>query len=178
MRRTLTSPRRAFRLNKTTPVVKAIVEKFPNVSIIPVREVLATAGRVIDQIAAGVRSASLVTLITGLLVLAGAIAAGHRVRLYDAVVMKVLGATRRQVLTTYLIEFAFLGATAGVIAAFRRLVLPPGRLPNTCSRSISISTSARWDDHRRRRLCRDAARHWLDLGRAARTLRQAPCGPL
>jgi putative ABC transport system permease protein len=98
-------------------VIKAIVDQFPNVSVIPVREVLATAGMVIDQIAAGVRAASLVTLITGLLVLAGAIAAGHRFRLYDAVVMKVLGATRRQVLTTYLIEFAFLGATAGLVAA-------------------------------------------------------------
>jgi len=99
-------------------VEKAVVAKFPNISIIRVREVLATANMVLDQIAVGVRSASLVTLITGLLVLAGALAAGHRFRLYDAVVMKVLGATRRQVLTTYLLEFAVLGAGAGLIAAF------------------------------------------------------------
>jgi putative ABC transport system permease protein len=98
-------------------VEKAVVAKFPNISVIRVREVLATANMVLDQIAVGVRSASLVTLITGLLVLAGALAAGHRFRLYDAVVMKVLGATRRQVLTTYLLEFAVLGAGAGLIAA-------------------------------------------------------------
>ena len=63
------------------------------------------------------RVSFLVTLITGLLVLAGALAAGHRFRLYDAVVLKVLGATRRQILTTYLLEFSALGAGAGFIAA-------------------------------------------------------------
>ena len=81
------------------------------------REALTTVNVLLDQLAAGVRSASLVTLISGLLVLAGALAAGHRFRLYDAVVLKVLGATRRQVLTTYLLEFAVLGAGAGLIAA-------------------------------------------------------------
>jgi putative ABC transport system permease protein len=98
-------------------VEKAVITKFPNISSIRVREALATANMLLDQLAAGVRSASLVTLITGLLVLAGALAAGHRLRLYDAVVLKVLGATRRQVLTTYLFEFAALGAGAGLIAA-------------------------------------------------------------
>lgn len=98
-------------------VEKAVVTKFPNVSSIRVREALTTANRLLDQLAAGVRSASLVTLITGLLVLAGALAAGHRFRLYDAVVLKVLGATRRQILTTYLLEFSALGAGAGFIAA-------------------------------------------------------------
>ncbi len=119
-------------------VVKAIITKFPNISIIPVREVLTTVNLMLDQIAAGVRSASLVTLITGLLVLAGALAAGHRFRLYDAVVMKVLGATRRQVLTTYLLEFAVLGASAGFIAAIA-VLSPPGPSPNTSSRSASRS---------------------------------------
>jgi len=99
-------------------VEKAVVTKFPNVSSIRVREALATVNLVLDQLGAGVRSASLVTLITGLLVLAGALAAGHRFRLYDAVVMKVLGATRGQVMATYLFEFAALGAGAGLIAAF------------------------------------------------------------
>jgi putative ABC transport system permease protein len=98
-------------------VEKAVVTKFSSISVIRVREALTTVNRLLDQLAAGVRSASLVTLITGLLVLAGALAAGHRFRLYDAVVMKVLGATRRQVLTTYLLEFSALGASAGLVAA-------------------------------------------------------------
>jgi putative ABC transport system permease protein len=98
-------------------VEKAVLDKFPNISSIRVREALSTVNMLLDQLAAGVRSASLVTLFSGLLVLAGALAAGHRFRLYDAVVLKVLGATRRQVLTTYLLEFAVLGAGAGVIAA-------------------------------------------------------------
>jgi putative ABC transport system permease protein len=98
-------------------VEKAVITKFPNVSSIRVREALATANMLLDQLAAGVRSASLVTLISGLLVLAGALAAGHRFRLYDAVVLKVLGATRGQILSTYMLEFAVLGAGAGLIAA-------------------------------------------------------------
>ncbi len=71
----------------------------------------------LQQLAGGIRSASFVTLLTGLLVLAGALAAGHRHRLFDAVVLKVLGATKGQVMTTYLMEFAVLGAGAGFVAA-------------------------------------------------------------
>jgi putative ABC transport system permease protein len=104
-------------LDQEDVVEKAVLGKYSHVSSIRVREALSTINMLLDQLAAGVRSASLVTLISGLLVLAGALAAGHRFRLYDAVVLKVLGATRRQILLTYMLEFAVLGAGAGVIAA-------------------------------------------------------------
>jgi putative ABC transport system permease protein len=51
------------------------------------------------------------------LVLAGAMAAGHRHRVYEAVILKVLGATRRNVLGAYLIEYALLGLAAALVAA-------------------------------------------------------------
>jgi putative ABC transport system permease protein len=60
---------------------------------------------------------SAITLIAGILVLAGAMASGHRARVYDAVVMKVLGATRRRIMLAYALEYAFMGFGAAVIAA-------------------------------------------------------------
>ncbi len=98
-------------------VERAVSSAFSNVSVIRVREALETASELVQQLASGVRAASLVTLLTGLLVLAGALAAGHRHRLFDAVVLKVLGATKGQVMTTYLLEFAVLGLGAGFVAA-------------------------------------------------------------
>jgi putative ABC transport system permease protein len=57
-----------------------------------------------------------VALVAGVLVLAGAIAAGHRRRVYDAVVLKVLGATRGDVTRAFLIEYGLLGLAAALIA--------------------------------------------------------------
>lgn len=98
-------------------VERAVSNAFSNVSIVRVREALETANGLLQQLAGGIRAASFVTLLTGLLVLAGALATGHRHRLFDAVVLKVVGATKGQVMTTYLIEFAALGAGAGFVAA-------------------------------------------------------------
>src|SRR5579871_5023279 len=83
---------------------------------INVREALAAVGRVVRLIAAAVRLTGLLTLAAGALVLSGAIAAGHRRRVYDAVVLKVLGATRGALLSGLLVEHALLGGLAGVIA--------------------------------------------------------------
>jgi len=73
-----------------------------------------------------VRVASGVTLIAAVLVLGGALAAGHRHRVYDAVILKTLGATRRQLITAYALEYLLLGlatvlfgVAAGSIAAWR-----------------------------------------------------------
>jgi putative ABC transport system permease protein len=48
--------------------------------------------------------------------LAGAIAAGARARLYDATILKVLGATRPRIALVYVIEYGVLGAATGIIA--------------------------------------------------------------
>ena len=64
---------------------------------------------ILETIGVALRSTATVTLLAGLLVLAGAIAAGHRRRVYDAVVLKVLGATRWRVLRAFLLEYGLLG---------------------------------------------------------------------
>ena len=98
-------------------LVQRVTEQFPNVSAIHVREALAAVGRVVGLIGDAVRLTALVTLAAGALVLGGALAAGHRRRVYDAVVLKVLGATRGMILSSFLIEHGLLGALAGLVAA-------------------------------------------------------------
>jgi putative ABC transport system permease protein len=97
-------------------VDRAVAEKFPNVSVIRVREAIGAANDLLSQLADAIRAASLITLVTGVLVLAGAIAAGQRQRLYDAVILKVLGASRAKVLKVFVLEFALIGLAAALIA--------------------------------------------------------------
>jgi putative ABC transport system permease protein len=69
---------------------------------------------VVSQLVLAIRGASSIALISSLLVLAGALAAGHRARLYDAVVLKTLGATRARLLSAYSLEYGALGLATAV----------------------------------------------------------------
>jgi putative ABC transport system permease protein len=97
-------------------LLRRVTAKFPNVSAIPVREALAAVGRVVGTIGDAIGLVALVTLAAGALVLGGAIAAGRHRRVYDAVVLKVLGATRGMILAGFLIEYGLLGVLAALIA--------------------------------------------------------------
>jgi putative ABC transport system permease protein len=102
---------------KEAELTRAVAQAYPNVTIIRVKEALQAASGIIENIGLAVRGMSVVTLLAGILVLAGAMAAGHRARVYDAVVMKVLGATRLRVLTAFMLEYMLMGAGAALIAA-------------------------------------------------------------
>jgi len=95
---------------------RAVTDRFPNVSAIRVKEALAAVARILEQVGAAVRAMAAITLLSGALVLAGAIAAGHRRRVYDAVVLKVLGATRGDVGRAFLLEYGLLGLVTAVVA--------------------------------------------------------------
>ncbi len=97
-------------------LARRVTEEFPNISAIHVREALAAVGRVVGLIGGAVRITALLTLAAGALVLGGAIAAGQRRRIYDAVVLKVLGATRATVLAAYAVEHGLLGLGSGIAA--------------------------------------------------------------
>jgi putative ABC transport system permease protein len=96
---------------------RAVTDRFPNVSAIRVKDALDAIARILEQIAAAVRITAAITLIAGTLVLAGAVAAGHRRRVYDAVVLKVLGATRGDFSRVFVLEYGLLGAVTAAIAA-------------------------------------------------------------
>ncbi len=95
---------------------RAVAAQFPSVSAIPVRDVLAQLGAVVAAIAIALRATAALALIAGILVLAGAVAAGRRRRIYEAVLLKVLGATRSALTRLFLIEFAVLGFATALIA--------------------------------------------------------------
>ncbi len=100
-------------------IIKQVADAFPMVTSVRVREALETIGTVVTNLALAIRGASAVTLISAILVLGGALAAGHRHRVYDAVILKTLGATRARLLGAYALEYLMIGfATAifGVIA--------------------------------------------------------------
>jgi putative ABC transport system permease protein len=99
------------------PVDTMIGREFPNVSAIRVREALEAANTILAGIGMALRATSSIAIIAGVLVLAGAIAAGRRKRIYDAVVLKTLGATRGNILYAYALEYGILGLATGVIAA-------------------------------------------------------------
>jgi putative ABC transport system permease protein len=100
-------------------IIRQVADAFPTVTSVRVREALETIGSVVTNLVLAIRGASAVTLISAILVLGGALAAGHRHRVYDAVILKTLGATRARLLGAYALEYLMIGfATAvfGVIA--------------------------------------------------------------
>ena len=108
-----------------TALLKAAATEFPSVTAVRVREALEAVAKVVFDLTLAIRGASAITLIAAVLVLAGALATGHRHRVYDAVVLKMLGATRTRLLAAYALEYlliglatAIVGVAAGSLAAF------------------------------------------------------------
>jgi putative ABC transport system permease protein len=97
-------------------LVRRVTERFANITAIPVGEVLAAVDHVIGMIGDAIRLTALLTLAAGALVLGGAVSAGHHRRVYDAVVLKVLGATRGAIIGVVLIEHGLIGAISAVAA--------------------------------------------------------------
>lgn len=95
-------------------VQSAVVAVFPNVTAIPVREVLERVGAVLDQIALAIRLVAAFSLLSGLVVMTGALSVTRRQRLYQSVILKALGATRGFVARVFAVEYALLGAAAGL----------------------------------------------------------------
>ena len=96
---------------------RAVTDRFTNVSAVRIRDVLETITDMFKRIASAVRASASVTVVAGLLVLAGAVAAGYRRRVYDAVILKVLGATRSNIIGAFVVEYIILGSITAVLAA-------------------------------------------------------------
>jgi len=97
-----------------TALQDRVVAAFPNVTAIPLRGVLERVGEVLDQISFAVRFMASFSIAAGLVVMAGALAATRYQRLYESVILKTLGATRWAIARAFAVEYACLGATAGL----------------------------------------------------------------
>jgi putative ABC transport system permease protein len=94
-----------------------LVKRFPNFLVIDVAMVLAQVQRIMDQVIKAVEFVFLFGLLAGLVVLSAAISATHDERVFDAAIMRTVGATGRQMLSAHAAEFAAIGALAGLLAA-------------------------------------------------------------
>jgi putative ABC transport system permease protein len=95
-------------------LLRTVTAAFPGITSVRISDALDEVNALVEDLALAVRGAASVTLIASILVLAGALAAGHRHRLYDAVILKTLGATRGRILGAFLLEYALLGLAAAI----------------------------------------------------------------
>ncbi|MCC7282083.1 MAG: FtsX-like permease family protein, partial [Acetobacteraceae bacterium] len=97
-------------------ILRRVTDALPNVSAIRVQDALEAVAQLVARLGMALSATGGVALAAGALVLAGAVAAGQARRIRDAVVLKVLGASRRQIRHAFLVEFLAVGTTAGVLA--------------------------------------------------------------
>lgn len=95
---------------------KQLTKAFPTVTFINVNDFLTKVKEVVSDASAAIDATAFVAIIAGILVLAGAIAAGFRQRVYESVILKVVGARRGQVLSAYALEFLAVGLITALIA--------------------------------------------------------------
>jgi len=98
-------------------VEAAATDAFPNISAIRVRDALQAAADMLAGIGWAIRGTAALTVLAGAVVLAGALAAGRRRRIYDSIVFKVLGATRGRIAQVFAVEYGLLGLVTGGLAA-------------------------------------------------------------
>jgi putative ABC transport system permease protein len=97
---------------------RAVVERFPNVSMIDLTLVLNTLDSILSRISSAIRFVAMFTILTGLAVLISAVLSSRAQRLKESILMKTLGAPRRQIVTAIVAEYLFLGAISCVTAVF------------------------------------------------------------
>ncbi|MGH8206717.1 MAG: ABC transporter permease [Steroidobacteraceae bacterium] len=104
-------------LSPTSAAMSDLVHRFPGVSIFNVGDLLAQARAVIDKAVSAVQSVFLFTVLAGLTVLLAQVQATREERREETAIVRVLGARRSMIVASVVVEFALLGALAGVLGA-------------------------------------------------------------
>ncbi|MFK4820638.1 ABC transporter permease [Ochrobactrum quorumnocens] len=102
--------------NLAPDVLRQVTKTWPAVTTVSVTDALDVANDLISQLATAIRAAASIALAASVLVLGGALAAGNRARVHDAVVLKTLGATRGTLIAAYIVEYMLLGLATAVFA--------------------------------------------------------------
>ncbi|RVC09374.1 FtsX-like permease family protein, partial [Mesorhizobium sp. M7A.F.Ca.CA.002.15.2.1] len=97
-------------------ILNAVTRAFPAVTTVRVKDALDIVNRLVGQLGTAIRAAAGVALIASVLVLAGALAAGNRARIHDAVVLKTLGATRTTLISAFSLEYMLIGLATAIFA--------------------------------------------------------------
>jgi len=96
---------------------RAVAERFSNVSVIDLSQVLDTLDSILDRVSAAIRFVALFTILTGLAVLGSAVLSSRSQRLKESILLRTLGAPRSQIIGTVIAEYVFLGAIAAMTGA-------------------------------------------------------------
>jgi putative ABC transport system permease protein len=97
-------------------LLRDLARAFPSSSVIEVGPILTEARDILDQVALAILAAASVAVLAGIAVLLGAVAAARAARIYDTVILRVLGASRGQLLGLQLAEFGLLALVLGAVA--------------------------------------------------------------
>ncbi|WP_195819635.1 ABC transporter permease [Roseobacter sp. MH60115] len=97
-------------------ILRDLAGQYPNITAVRVRDAIDRVADVLSGLAAATSYGAAATLLTGFLVLIGAAAAGTNARIYEAAVLKTLGASRRHILFSFALRSALLGLCAGIVA--------------------------------------------------------------
>jgi putative ABC transport system permease protein len=100
-----------------------IAAQFPNVSVIDLRELLTTFQGIVNNVTLAVTVVGALVLFSGALILVGAVAMTKFRRVYEAAILKTLGASSRLIATMLLLEYGVLGAIAGAVGALGAIAL-------------------------------------------------------
>ncbi len=95
-------------------LLNEMARAYPSVTAVRVKDAIDIVSGLLNQMLMAIRGANVLTLLTGVLVLAGALAAGLSDRLYEAVVLKTYGASKRQLVGAFVIEYAALGLASAI----------------------------------------------------------------
>ena len=104
-------------------IVNGLIRQFPNLSVIDLTAIMSQVRTITNQVADAVSFVFLFALAAGLVVLYAAIAATQDERVFDAAIMRTLGASRRQMMIVQLAEFLAIGLLSGLIASGGALAL-------------------------------------------------------
>jgi len=101
---------------------QAVVQKYPNISAIDVSQILETINQFVDKISYAVQFMALFSILTGLIVLASSVATSRFQRIKESVLLRTLGASKKQIIKILAVEYLFLG----ILSALTGLVLSIG----------------------------------------------------
>ena len=101
----------------------ALVTQFPNVTVIDLREILQTIQALVNNVTLAVTVVGALVLFSGGLILVGAVSMTKFRRVYEAAILKTLGASSRLIATMLVLEYGVLGAIAGTVGALGAIVL-------------------------------------------------------
>ncbi|PJF09577.1 ABC transporter permease [Pseudorhodobacter sp. MZDSW-24AT] len=97
-------------------ILRDLSRAYPNITAVRVKDAIDRVTEALGAIATATAWAAAATLLTGFVVLIGAAAAGERARVYEAAVLKTLGATRGRILASFALRAGLMGAAAGGVA--------------------------------------------------------------